>query len=144
LSCPAQARAAAERALAEGPAQPPAAGQLGEALAIHDGRGTVIGWFVPLIARPRIVGFVQLDSSFGFVRYASFADAESRPEAELWVEPERVRRTATRVTQPGDALGEPILGYHMTPSRLAWRVPLQRRGALMTIYVAGENVWTEP
>jgi hypothetical protein len=104
----------------------------------------VSGWFVPLIARPRIVGFVQLDSSLGFVRYASFADAESRPEAELWIDPERVRRTATRVTQPGDALGEPILGYHTAPSRLAWRVPLQRRGTLMTIYVAGEHAWAEP
>jgi hypothetical protein len=143
----AQARAAAERAFAEGRARAATAGQLGEALAIHDERGAVTGWFVPMIAGSRIVGFVQLDSSLGFLRYASFADvadAEPPPEAVLWLDAESVRRTATRAARPGDELGEPVLSYHTTPSRLAWRVPLRRDGDPMTVYVAGEHAWAEP
>lgn len=139
-----QAHAAAERALAEGRAQPSAVeGQLGEALAIHDERGAPIGWFVPLISRSRLVGFVQLDDALRFLRYASF-DAHSQPEVGLWVDPERVRQAATRVMQAGDELGEPMFGYHTAPSRLAWRIPLRRKGTRMTIYLAGESAWVEP
>jgi hypothetical protein len=130
--------------LREGKAQAPSqADRLGSASAIHDASGVPVGWLVPVLDGPHILGFVQLDSSSEFVRFSHFHTAGDYPEAALWLDPERVRLTAQQVAQAGDTLGEATLSFYKTPARPAWVVPLRRGSQQLTIYVTGTTVWTE-
>ena len=142
---PALARQAADRAVSEGKTQLPAvAAEFADGIAVHDGSAVTIGWFVPLVAEPaRIVGFVELTGDLTFRRFSMFP-AVPAMDASLWVDPDQVLATARTVMLQGDEVGRPQLSFYRSVDRVAWRVPIKRGGANMTIYVAGTTAWVEP
>jgi hypothetical protein len=145
ISNPALARKAANRALAEGKAQLPAvAAEFIDGLAVHDSSAATVGWFVPLVTESsRLVGFVQLNGDLTFRRSSMFPSAPV-VEATLWVDPDQVLATARTVMLDDDEVGTPEFSFHRSVDRVAWRVPVNRGGRAMTIYVAGTTAWVEP
>lgn len=147
-----EARQAAERALASGQADDPIAvaeGRLLDPVQIRSPDGGAAGWIVPIGRDDTLLGFVQVDESGRFRRYASLrrgtGAGEQAPKAADWLDTATIiRRAATRV-EPGETLGAPQLSYDRSPDRLAWVVPAVRTdGRHRTIYVTGTTVWESP
>jgi hypothetical protein len=144
-----QARQTAERALASGQADDPVAvaeGRLLDPVRIRAPDGGAAGWIIPIGREDTLLGFVQVDESGRFRRYASLrrgtGAGEPAPKAADWLDTATILGRAATLVEPGETLGAPELSYDRSPDRLAWVVRAARTdGQFRTIYVAGTAVW---
>jgi hypothetical protein len=144
-----EARQAAERALASGQADDPIAvaeGRLLDPVRIRSPDGGAAGWIVPIGREDTLLGFVQVDESGRFRRYASLRRGtganEPAPKAADWLDTATIIRRAATLVEPGETPGAPELSYDRNPDRLAWVVRATRTdGRYRTIYVTGTAVW---
>jgi hypothetical protein len=148
----AEARQAAEQALASGQADDPIAvaeGRLLDPVRIRAPDGGAAGWIVPIGREDTLLGFVQVDESGRFRRYASLRRGpganEPAPKVADWLDAATITRRAATLLEPGETLGAPELSYDRNPDRLAWVVRAARAdGRYRTIYVTGTAVWESP
>lgn len=125
---------------------PVAAGAaLADPIAIWSPAGELDSWFLGLTINDLLIGFLQLEPDLRLHRYSSFQRAPGEtsgcPRAVTWLDPAVIRERASREAPKGDELGEPVLSYHGTRDRLAWRVPVA--GQKAAFYVVGEEVFKE-
>lgn len=118
---------------------------LASPIAVRSPAGDLDSWFLGLTSNDLLIGFLQLEPDLRLHRYSSFqsvpGETSDCPRAETWLDPAVVRERASREASTGEELGVPVLSYHGTRDRLAWRVPVAGRNAVL--YVAGEEVFRE-
>ena len=127
---------------------PVAAGAaLGHPIAVRSPAGELDSWFLGLTSNDLLIGFLQLEPDLRLHRYSSFQPAPGEtsgcPRAETWLDPAAIRERASREASTGEELGAPVLSYHGTRDRLAWRVPVAGRKGKAVFYVVGEEVFRE-
>lgn len=111
--------------------------------------GELHSWFVPVTVGDWLVAFFQFLSSGILMRFSYFqrrpGEIDGCPNAEDWLNPEKIQAHAAIKRQKNETVGKPILSYDRTPDRLVWVVPLMNeRGEVRYVYVAGETVYTPP
>lgn len=118
---------------------------LARPIAVRSPSGYLDSWFLGLTSNDLLIGFLQLEPDLRLHRYSSFqstpGETSGCPRAEIWLDPVAIRERASREALTGEELGAPILSYHGTRDRLAWRVPIAGRTAV--VYVVGEEVFRE-
>jgi hypothetical protein len=114
-------------------------------IAVRSPAGELDSWFLGLTIDDLLIGFLQLEPDLRLHRYSSFLQSPGEtsgcPRAETWLDPAAIRKRASREAPKGEELAEPVLSYHGTRDRLAWRVPVA--GQKAAIYVVGEEVFKE-
>lgn len=134
---------ALRRALVEDPLA--LAARLEDPIPVRDAAGGLDSWFVALTSGDLLLGFIQLEPDLELHRYSTFQRApgstDGCPPAALWLDRDAVLLRARTAADESDRLGEPLLGFHRTRDRLAWRVPVTNRPA--TIWVVGREVFTD-
>jgi hypothetical protein len=122
-------------------------GVVGHPLVVEHPQGQQHSWFVPVLARKKLIGFLELDLDLTPLRFSSFQRRsgvlEGSPEAEAWLDQEAVKKKAAKLAGAGEVVGEPYLSYDSVPSRLAWAVPIRSRSGKKErlVYVAGDAVY---
>jgi len=122
------------------------AGELLDPVPIRSPGGEPAGWWVPLAAGGRLLGFLQFDDALRFRRSSSFqrrpGDLASCPPLADWTDPARILERARIRASPGDRLDSPFLSFDANPDRLAWAVPATTPdGERKIIFVAGDAVY---
>lgn len=109
---------------------------LEEPIPVESPSGELDSWFVALIARGNIVGFLQLEPDLGFRRHSTFG---APVPAAAWLDREGIRARAQEAAGAED-VGDPVLTYTGSRDRLAWRVRVANGD---TVYVAGEHTFVD-
>lgn len=107
----------------------------GRALPVLDERGEFDSWFVPLVSKGQLAGFLQYGRALVLRRASVFP----RPvESAEWLDPERIRERAGALAGRAGAERAPYLSFDGSPDRIAWRCEFRTpTGARRTIFVAG-------
>lgn len=121
--------------------------ELGEALPVEKPRGRVHSWFLPVLARQKLVGFFEFSPAFEPLRGASFPhDSGSLakcPDPADWLDPATVQTRARALAHSEEEAGPPFLSFDRVPAQLAWAVPLRdQQGRERLLYVAGRDVFS--
>ena len=103
-------------------------------------------WFVPVAIGEKLAGFAERRPDLELIRYASFqrleGDTAGPPDLAAWTDPATIRARAATLTTPDETIGEPVLSYDRSPSRLVWAASaVAPDGQGRTIYVAGDYVY---
>lgn len=122
-------------------------GTVETAVPIEYPRGTVRGWFVPVIYGDRIAGFFQFGADMTPLSYSGFSrnpqDTSTVLTARAWLDKEFIRSVARGALRPGETAGEPFMSYDAVPAKVAWAVPLVAPdGVERIVFVAGD-IWFE-
>lgn len=133
--------AAAARAwLAESKATLDAATTPGAALTIRSPSGAPDGWWVPLLAGDRLVGYLRFTA--GGERRGLSSFAQPHPLAADWLDAQRITACARTHAEPDAIASTPVLSYDGSPERLAWRVVFSAsNGRRFAVCVAGTSAW---
>ena len=113
---------------------------LAEPLQVQGPRG-LDSWVVPLAIRGAVVGFLHLEPDLRLHRVARLAGGPTGSDAQDWFDRAAALRQARAAARVGDLLGEPVLTYHRSRDRIAWRVPIVGRPAV--IWVAGSHAFED-
>lgn len=100
-------------------------------LPIGDRRGAPAGWFVGVAVGDRLLGFLQFDANEALMRTSWFpmrGSLADLPSAAAWLDAAAIRALALRAALPNEKVGEPYLSFDRHPTRLLWRVPVERDG----------------
>jgi hypothetical protein len=133
-----------------GDAELRASATVGDPIPVADpSDGGLHSWFVPIAEGEKLAGFAELLPDLTFVRYSSFqrgpGDTAGLPDLAAWTDADAIRRRAETVLGPGESLGDPVLTYDRSPSRLAWAVSAtDAAGRSRMLYVAGDYVYEQP
>lgn len=105
--------------------------------------GAIAGWFVGIALGDRLLGFLQYDEHERLLRTSWFPlrrTVDELPSASTWLDVGAVRGTAERALRRGESLGAPVLSFDHHPTRLLWRVPVERnRRPAGHVEVIGES-----
>jgi hypothetical protein len=120
--------------------------EIGPPIPVVHPDGTQRSWFVPLVAGPKLAGFVELLPSLAPLRLSSFQRRgridDLAPNVSDWTDPERIRGRASMLVREGEQLSTPILTYDGDPRRLAWKlVATSQSGEARVLFVAGTAVY---
>ena len=119
---------------------------LGAPLPIRAPSGAPDGWFVPLLAGERLLGYLRFTVDGERRGLSSFqrrhGDLASCPLAADWLDLERISARAREHGPRGSAVSVPVLSYDGSPERLAWRVDFSdANGRHVSVCVAGVVAW---
>ena len=100
-------------------------------------------WFLAVTAEDKIVGFMQFDDKYQFLRYSSFQRKkmyfDNCPPAASWLDKETIISRARCIADDSEVLSAPFLTYYQDWSRVVWAVvAINTAGIRRTIFVAGE------
>jgi len=126
----------------------PGAAGPGEPLGIYGPGGKLHSWFVPLVAGELLAGYFRFAPDLTLLGYSGFqryeGSLEGCPAAADWTDKDRISKRAAGLAGPGIIVGEPVLSYDKTPSRIAWKVTSgSPDGTVRTFWVAGMVVWED-
>ena len=110
-----------------------------EPLPIVTPNGELAGWFIGLVDRDRLLGYVQLDADLRYHR-ASWFGGIGQAAAD-WLDPMRVVELARPAMDPGEQPGRPFLSYDASPDRIGWIVPVESAGRTRRLMVAGTSAF---
>ena len=114
-------------------------GEIGRPIPVEFPRGILQGWFVPLISGTKVLGYFHFRDDATLLSYSGFPKPVA---AELWTDPEAIRRRGETGARPGEEAQVPYLTYDRVPARLAWAVPLREKSRPhRNVLVAGEQVF---
>lgn len=118
----------------------------GAPLMIRASSGSADGWFVPLLAGERLLGYLRFTADGSRRGLSSFqrrpGDLASCPLAADWLDPERITARAREHAAPGASAAAPVLSFDGSPERLAWRVDFSDpNGRRFAVCVAGTVAW---
>ena len=122
------------------------AATLGAPLMIRAPSGAPDGWFVPLLAGERLLGYLRFTADGSRRGLSSFqrrpGDIASCPLAADWLDPGRITDRAREHAAPGANAAAPVLSLDGSPERLAWRVDFSDpNGRRFAVCVAGTVAW---
>lgn len=104
-------------------------------------------WFVPVARGERLAGFAQLLPDLQLMSYSTFPpgdEGSALPELADWTDAATIRDRAERIAAPDETVGEPVLTFDRSASRLAWRVPAtDPSGASRALFVVGDFAYPE-
>lgn len=98
-------------------------------------------WIVPVAVGQALAGFVELRPDLELVRYSGFAPG-GYPSVRDWIDPDAIRARAGTLAERDEVLGDPVLTYDRSPSRLVWAVPAtSEEGSERRLYVVGDHAY---
>lgn len=139
--------AAASRAwLSESGASFGAPATLAAPRVIGSPAGEPDGWFVPLLAGERLLGYLRFTVDGARRGLSTFqrqrGDLSSCPLAADWLDAGRIGARARAQATPDAVASAPLLTFDGSPERLAWRVDFTAaNGQRFSVCVAGTSAW---
>lgn len=121
-------------------------GRLQTPVPVRDPDGGTNSWFIGIVTKNKLVGFIQLHSDLTFMRYSTFQrhppSIEDCPDTRTWLDPDYILKRARAKAKPSDKLEHPFLTYDRNPSRIVWAVEAKdKQGLRKRIFVAGDYVY---
>ena len=123
-------------------------GKIQNPIPINNLDGTLNSWFVAVVIKSKIVGFMQLSQDLALLRYSSFQRnpliIDDCPEAQTWLNKNYIFERAKEKSSPTDKLEPPFLSYDKSPERITWIVRVTNSiGRKKLIFVAGDYVYLQ-